>query len=162
MSQMAWNSCRMLRMMSNGSSPSTLRMKPTRTDRSASRNMTASGRPPKKRVSAPGCWVASEIWGSWGGLCGGLMAGNLSRFLTCSCYAGHEHRFEGLQPIGLARRLVPAQPVDARKPHGEPRFVPARALQPFECHFKDQALVGLVHDLTHGAKAVDGVAANEP
>src|SRR5262245_48562 len=110
----------MLRMMSNGSSPSTLRMKPTKIDSRASLNMTVSGRPPKKRVSAPGGWVASEIRGSGGGLWGGLMAGKLSRFLTCGCHAGPEHCFEGFEPVGFAWRLVPAQPVDARKPHGEP------------------------------------------
>src|SRR5262245_34044657 len=108
----------MLRMMSNGSSPSTLRMKPTKMDSRANLNKTASGRPPKKRVSGPGGWVASDFGGSREGLWGGLMVGNLSRFRTCGCRAGSEHCFERLEPIGLARRLVPAQPVDARKAHG--------------------------------------------
>jgi len=37
-----------------------------------------------------------------------------------------------VEPVGLARRLVSAQPADARKAHGEARFVPGRTLQPFE------------------------------
>ena len=72
-----------------------------------------------------------------------------------------QHPLQRLEPVGLARRLVPAQPADARKAHREPGLVPGRALQPFERDLQHQALVGLVHDLAHRAEAVDGVAAHE-
>src|SRR5712691_195590 len=65
------------------------------------------------------------------------------------------------QPVGLARRLVPAQPIDAGKAHGEPRLVPGRALQALEGDLEHQPLVGLMHDLAHRTEAVDGIAAHE-
>jgi len=43
-----------------------------------------------------------------------------------------QHPFQGFQPVGLAWRLVPAQPVDARKPHRDAGFMPRRACQAFE------------------------------
>src|SRR5262245_9791682 len=67
-----------------------------------------------------------------------------------------------VEPVGLAWRLVPAQPADARKTHGEARFVPGRTLQSFERDFEHQALVRLVYDLAHRAEPLDGIPADEP
>src|SRR2546426_3979031 len=73
-----------------------------------------------------------------------------------------EHALERLDAVGLAGRLVPAQPVDAGKAHGEPGFVPGGARQAFERDFEHEALVRLVHDLAHRAEPADRVAPYEP
>src|SRR5207248_5797776 len=54
-----------------------------------------------------------------------------------------EHVLERFQPVGLCGRLVPAQAVDARKAHGEPRLVAGRSLQSLESDFEHQARMGL-------------------
>src|SRR3954469_13712151 len=64
---------------------------------------------------------------------------------------------QGLQAIGLRRRLVPADAVDAWKAHGDARAVALRPRQTLERHLQHQALVGVVHHLTYRTEAVDGV-----
>src|SRR4051812_45206415 len=72
-----------------------------------------------------------------------------------------QHPLQRFQAVGLARRLVPAQPVDAGKAHGDARFVPRRALQPLEGDFQNQALVRLMHDMADRTEFLGGVAADE-
>src|SRR6185312_17217000 len=72
-----------------------------------------------------------------------------------------KHLFQRLQPVSLARRLVPAQAADAGKAHGETGFVPHRELQTLECDFQHKAFLRAVLDLAHGAESLDSVAAYE-
>jgi hypothetical protein len=72
-----------------------------------------------------------------------------------------QHVLQRLQPVGLARRLVPAQPVDAGKPHRDAGFMARRALQALERDFQDQPLLGLVDDMADGTEFFDRVAADE-
>src|SRR6516225_1964687 len=46
----------------------------------------------------------------------------------CQFLVWFEHGDEPLEPVGVFRRLVPAQSIDPRKAHGNPRLVPIRAL----------------------------------
>ncbi len=69
--------------------------------------------------------------------------------------------FERLQPIGIARPFVEAQPADAGKAHGDAGFMPGRALQAPERHFENKAAVVIVHDFAHRPEAVDSVGADE-
>src|SRR3984893_16348363 len=80
---------------------------------------------------------------------------------TAGCLNPLQYALKGLQAIRLARRLVPAQPVDARKPHGHARFVAGRSLQTFERDFQDQALLRLMHDLAHWTKTLHRIAPDE-
>src|ERR1700761_4484899 len=158
---MRWNRRRMLLMMFQGSNPIAASTTPTRIDKRISRNATASGEPPRKRCTPS--WAAGKSrvslgiktllryprqiisaeakWGT------GLMASMAAR--RCHgviCGFRLQHPFQRFQPVGLARRLVPAQPADARKPHRDAGFVPRRPRQSFERDLQDQPLVGLVHD----------------
>src|ERR1700704_377738 len=178
MSQMRCSSVRRLWMMFQGSRPSTSRITPIGIDSRMSRKMTESGGPPKKRLTASvlvGRWPAvgrsdGMLIGltlSHGAILGSILGAilgaiGLARFVAvvggpASGLDLVQHLLERLQPVGLARRLVPAQAADARKAHREPGFVAGRTLQPFERDLEHQALVGLVHDLAHRAEALDGV-----
>src|SRR5258705_9155657 len=178
MSQMRCSSVRRLWMMFQGSRPSTSRITPIRIDSRISRKMTESGGPPKKRLMASvlvGRWPAvgrsdGMLIGltlSHGAILGAILGAiGLARFVAVVGGAASgldlvQHLLERLQPVGLARRLVPAQPADAGKAHRKPGFVAGRTLQPFEGDLEHQALVGLVHDLAHRAETLDGVAADE-
>src|SRR5262249_15603330 len=57
--------------------------------------------------------------------------------------------------------LVPAQPVDTWKAHGEAGLVSSGTLQALECDLEHQPLAQLVHDFTHRAETINGVAADE-
>src|ERR1700704_1316362 len=174
MSQMRCSSVRRLWMMFQGSRPSTSRITPIGIDSRMSRKMTESGGPPKKRLTASvlvGRWPA--VGRSDGMLIGltlshGAILGaiGLARFVaviggTTSGLDLVEHLLERLQPVGFARRLVPAQPAGSGEAHRKPGLVAGRTLQPFERDLEHQALVGLVHDLAHRAETLDGVAADE-
>src|SRR5579883_3525957 len=166
---MCCTSRRMLSRMFHGSKPSASRITPTRIDSKARRKMTASGGPPKNRVTRS-CGGAG--FGDWAGMLMrpilSLRAGAPSNRLRFILWWSkrpatpgldlREHALECLQPIGFARRLVPAQAVDPREAHGKARSMTARALQPFEGYFQDQAGVGLVRNLAHRAKTINGVA----
>ena len=56
--------------------------------------------------------------------------------------AAGEDLLQRLDAVGLARRLVPADAVDAREAHGDAGFVPGRALQPLEGDLQHEAPVG--------------------
>src|SRR5947209_5549214 len=133
MFQMLRKNRRMLSRMFQGSSPLACSTRPTRIESRIRRTTTASGGPPKSRLAtlfitlslAPGRGPAgADLSGSC--ICGfgALMSGSSPRV---------KHSFEHLEPIGLAGRLVPAQPIDAGETHGDARFMPGRALQPLEC-----------------------------
>ncbi len=79
----------------------------------------------------------------------------------CSSRIGLEHPLQRFQPLGLARRLVPAQPVDARKPHRDAGFMSRRARQSLEGDFQHQALIRLMHHMPNGSEFFGGVAAHE-
>src|SRR3954454_3868177 len=72
-----------------------------------------------------------------------------------------QHALQRLQPVGVARRLVPAQPADARKAHRDTGFVPRRSLQALEGDFQHQALLRLVHDVANRTELLGGIAADE-
>src|SRR4029078_2101150 len=129
-------------MMSNGSRPSAERITPTRIDTRIKRTSTPIGEPPTQRAT---CF--SDI--------------PPSIRSHCSMLALRQHAFECLQPIGFARRLVPAQATDARKAHCDTGLVARRALQPLERNFQHQPRLRLVHDLAHGAESIDGIATYE-
>ena len=74
---------------------------------------------------------------------------------------GPQHVLQCLEPVGFARRLVPAQPADAREAHRDAGLVPRRALQSLERDFEHQALVRLMHHLAHRAEALDRIAPYE-
>src|SRR5262249_22586992 len=150
----------MLGIMFQGSNPSDERTTPIRIDRRISRTSTIAGGPPKKRVitllaigsSARSFRLGDCTMPSLAG-CPRAVAARLDL---------SEQPLERLDTVGLAWRLVPAQAIDAGKAHRQPRFVAARSLQAFERHFEHETLVGLVHNLAHGAETVDGIAAHEP
>ena len=77
------------------------------------------------------------------------------------CDIEFQHPLQGLEPVGLARRLVRAQPVDARKSHCHAGFVARRARQPLEGDFQHQSLVGLVHHMADRTEFFRGVAPHE-
>ena len=74
---------------------------------------------------------------------------------------GFEHPLQRFQPVGLARRLVPAQPVDARKPHRDAGFMSRRARQSLEGDFQHQPLIRLMHHMPDRPEFLGGVAAYE-
>src|SRR3954454_7076934 len=170
-------SSRMLLTIFQGSKPIAASTTPTRIDSRISRNATASGEPPRKRdrpslvagnslvsfgilVSRPriGPRHYSRSFRTWETRTPASMACGGGQW---NCRLGLEHALQGFQPVGLARRLVPAQPVDARKPHGDAGFVPRRALQALKGHFQHEPLVRLVYDVAYGAELLDRVAADE-
>src|SRR5262249_18712527 len=145
---------RMLSMMLPGSKPIACRMMPTSTHSSASRTKTARGEPPRKR-SSPRAGIA--VFGRSVVICCMPYPITEPSWLIRGTFA-LEHPFQGLQPVGFARRLVPAQPADAGKTHRHAGFVPGGTLQALEGDLHDQALAGLVRHLAHRAEAVDRVA----
>src|SRR6266699_3617564 len=117
-------------MMFQGSSPTAWRTTPTRIDNRINRTATESGDPPKKR------WTVSLL------IPGSPRLAFLSQSIAhgsspnpplarlCARAPGldrRQHRFEGLDPIRLCRRFVPAQPVDAGKAHRNSGLVTRRA-----------------------------------
>src|SRR3954469_8162418 len=161
MSQIACTMRRMLSTMLPGSKPSACRITPTSTQSRMSRKATASGRPPRKRL------IPFERLYPRRSLMMPCSRHRLSRTpRRCSpgerTYRrrafGAQHRLHGLQPVGLARRLVPAQAADAREAHRDAGLVPRRALQALEGDFHHQPLVGLMHHFAHRSEAVDRVA----
>src|SRR6516164_5033491 len=106
---------------------------PTRMDSRMRRKATASGEPPRKRVSPSGAAgnslvsfgieVSRTVMGSV--YYGDRKMGNSSA--RTRCYQNFilvvilQHLFERFQPVGFAGRLVPAQPADARKAHRDAR-----------------------------------------
>src|SRR6266478_232461 len=133
----------MLLTIFQGSKPIAASTTPTRIDSRISRNATASGEPPRKRYR-PSLLAGKSLTSLGIGLsCGGARTighGEAHgepvcrrQWLPCAggtltCCHSPEHPLQRLQPVGLARLLVPAQPADARKPHRDPGFVPRRAL----------------------------------
>src|SRR3954451_19042699 len=145
----------MLCRIFQGSNPIAASTTPTRTESRISRNATASGEPPRKRDkpsllagksltslgidlscgSRPYSTMAESKWGTHdsASMAAGLSCGNAGFAL--------QHPFQRFEPVGLARRLVPAQPADAREPHRDAGFVPRRARQPLERDFQYQPLI---------------------
>src|SRR5262249_56316933 len=142
-----WNSMRMECRIFQGSKPIAASTTPTRIDSRISRNATDIGVPPRKRVRpslAAGNSLVCMSLVSWG--IGGLRSGFASGILTGEQQMGNQlagtrgyqnfifviflqHPLQRVQSVGLARRLVPAQPINARKAHCNARFVSRRALQ---------------------------------
>src|SRR5487761_2656511 len=168
----------MLLRIFQGSKPIAASTTPTRIDSRTSRNATVSGEPPRKRYRPS--WAAGNSLVSFGidglprGFARSLQSSTqqgrwgtrlLASMAVCRRIpdgsAGFQHPLQRLQPVGLARRLVPAQPVDARKPHRHAGFVPRRALQALESDFQHQPLVRLVNDMAHRSEFFDCVAADE-
>src|SRR6201996_4137953 len=145
---MRWNRRRMLLMMFQGSNPTAASTTPTRIASRISRNAPASGEPPRKRCMPS--WLTGNslvslaivrllrgirtvfypALGRWGTRLMPSMALGGDRGL------GLQHLLQRFQPVGVARRLVPAQPADARKPHRYAGFVPWRARQSLERDFQ--------------------------
>src|SRR5258708_6037716 len=167
----------MLWMMFQGSKPIAASTTPTRIDSRISRNATASGEPPRKRYR-PSLWPAGKSLTSLGislswrsrrtighGRAHGEPVGT-SQWPPCTaktltyCH-GLQHPLQRLQPVGLARRLVPAQAIDARKPHRDAGFVPRRARQSLEGDFQHQPLIRFMHDVPDGPEFFRGIAADE-
>src|SRR6185503_6149606 len=68
------------------------------------------------------------------------------------------HRLQGCQPVGLSRRFVDPDSADARKAHGEARFVTAALVDRIERDFEDESFL----DLADRAEALDRVPPNPP
>src|SRR5450631_867046 len=163
----------MLLRIFQGSKPMAASTTPTTIESSASRNATASGEPPRNRYRPSLAAGNSRVSLGIDGLPRALMDvsystaekmgnplvgvnGRLLRTLAilcrlydmnrCSCRIGLQHPLQRFQPVGLARRLIPAQPVDARKPHRDAGFMPGGARQALEGDFQHQPLIRLVHD----------------
>src|SRR5580700_8660969 len=188
-SQIRWNNKRMLWTIFQGSKPIAASTTPTRIDSRTSRNATVSGEPPRNRLMpsplagnsrvslaivisrADVSAHSSLIQGKWGIRLAPSMAVDLvlaRAFFTWACYmnrrssrVGFEHPLQRFQPVGLARRLVPAQPVDTRKPHRDAGFVAWRARQSLEGYFQHQALIRLMHHMPDRPELLGGVAAHE-
>src|SRR3954468_15488157 len=161
-SQIRRNNSRMLLRMFHGSKPIAASTMPTRIDSRTSRNATARGEPPRKRES-PSLSRAGKSLTSLGigrllrsgPIIGQSEADGTRSLSSLGCgndFGGNfllalQHSLQRLQPVGFARRLVPAQPVDAGKAHRDAGFVPRRALQALERHFQHQSLIRLVDDM---------------
>src|SRR5271166_4385395 len=167
----------MLWMIFQGSKPIAASTTPTRTDSRISRNATCSGEPPRKRVKPSGpagnslvscdivilprirathSTMARRRWGT-----GKLPSTGFRRYQNFICRLRFQHFFQRFEPVGLARRLVPAQPVDAGKAHRDAGFVPRRALQALKGDFQHETLVSFMNDVAHGAEFLRGVAADK-
>src|SRR3954467_3790312 len=140
--------------MFQGSRPSADSTTPIRFDSRISLPSTASGEPPRKRSKFPAIRISCRR--AYHDL-------NICRFWRrCApAFDSLQHPLQRLEPVRLARRLVPSQPADPGKPHGESGLVPGRALQALECHLEHQALVGLVRHLAHRAEPFERVVADE-
>src|SRR3954469_6309910 len=108
-------------MMFQGSRPSAASTTPTRIDSNTSFPITASGGPPRKRLTES---VAINFFSllrlyitNWAALRLGQPHSG-SRPLDAL-----QHLLQNFQPVGLRRRLVPAQPADAGKAHCDPGAV---------------------------------------
>src|SRR4029434_807429 len=66
------------------------------------------------------------------------------------------HRHQGLDPIGLMRRLVARSADDPREAHGKTRLMPGRLVDGLEGNLEDKASI----DLANRAEAVDRVVAH--
>src|SRR5437660_3589693 len=75
-------------------------------------------------------------------------------------FALPQQPLQHLDPVGIFRRLVPANAVDAREAQSDAGFVPARPVDALECNLENQALVARIFDFAHRAKAVDRVIAD--
>src|SRR3984885_10484279 len=187
-SQIRWNNKRMLWTIFQGSKPIAASTTPTRIDSRISRNATVSGEPPRKRLMpsplagnsrvslaivisrADVSAHSSIVQGKWGirlapstalGLAHPLFRCWACYMNSCSSRIGFEHPLQRFQPVGLAQRLVPAQPVDARKPHRDAGFMPWRARQSLEGYFQHEALIRLMHHMPDRPEFLGGVAAHE-
>src|SRR5205085_6681872 len=72
-----------------------------------------------------------------------------------------QHALERREIVGFARRLVPADAVDARETHGDAGFVPRRVLQSFESNFEHQPKILAGAHGAHRTEALDRVVAHE-
>src|SRR5438067_7058786 len=152
--------------MLSGSKPNASRITPTRIDSSASRKMTPIGDPPRNRLNVPGGPGRERSSGA--GLSARMLMMQCLSHLAIRrsrgavpCIDFLQYPLERFESVRLARRLVPAQPADARKAHREPRLVPRRALQALEGDFQHETALGVVDDLAHRAEALARIAANE-
>src|SRR5947209_8367359 len=75
-------------------------------------------------------------------------------------FALPQQPLQNLDPVGIFRRLIPANAVDARESQSDAGFVPARPVDALECNLENQALVARIFDFAHRAKAVDRVIAD--
>src|SRR6478736_8297332 len=74
--------------------------------------------------------------------------------------AALEDLLQGLDPVRLRRRLVPANAADPGKAHGDAGFVPGGALQALEGDFENEPAILAVFHLPDGPEAVDRVVAD--
>src|SRR5258708_37204373 len=72
-----------------------------------------------------------------------------------------EQSLKRLQPVGIARVLVPAQPADAREAHRDAGFVAGRTLEAPQRPFEHQAAGGGMHDFADRTKTAHRVVAHE-
>ena len=59
---------------------------------------------------------------------------------------GRQQGLQRLQAVGLGRRLVPPQPVNARKAHGDAGLMPRRPVEALERNLQDKAVAGFGAD----------------
>src|SRR5260370_38590712 len=72
-----------------------------------------------------------------------------------------EQSLKRLQPVGIARVLVPAQPADAREAHRDAGFMPGRTLHALERPFEPDTVVGCGQYFSARGKAAHRVGAHE-
>jgi len=92
---------------------------------------------------------------------GGKFGSVLARRPVIAFPPAIEQRLQRLQPVRIARVLIPAQPADAREAHRHAGFVSGRTLEAFERHLEHEAVVACMRDFPHRTEAVDGVGAHE-
>src|SRR5215831_10245981 len=97
--------------------------------------------------------------GRWGTIEASSTA--IGRYQNFICRLGFKHLLKRFQPVGFARWLVPAQPIDAREAHRDAGFVPRRAFKTLEGDFQHQPLLRLVDDMAYGTEFLCRVAANK-
>jgi len=68
---------------------------------------------------------------------------------------------ERLQPVSFVRRFVPTKAIEARKAHGNTRFVTRRMLQSFECHFLNEPPFWLVRNLSYWSETIDSISTHK-
>src|SRR5438270_10237337 len=74
---------------------------------------------------------------------------------------GLQQPLEGLQFVGFASRLVPADAVDTREAHRQAALVTRRALQALESHLQHQTEIPVGAHRADRTEALDRVLAHE-
>src|SRR4029453_12469329 len=79
----------------------------------------------------------------------------------CSMLTTRQHVLERFQPIGFARGLVPAQPINSGEAHRNTGLMTCRALQSLECHFHHEYTIRFGRALADRAETIDGIPAHK-